>query len=86
MKPTAQDILRTLKKYKQNLKIVNNFIYSYKTKVAIINHYKKEVKQIPYVFKYKNRILTTSPTTQKHINYVTNKLNYKLIIITFKIK
>ena len=42
--------MRTLKRYKQNLKVIDNKVYSYDT-------------------------LTTS----KHINYVANELNLKLI-------
>ena len=34
----------TLNKYKQNLKVDDNFVYSYGAKVAIINHIKKEIK------------------------------------------
>ena len=79
MKPTKQDILKTLNKYKQNLKVLNNYIYSYNTKVAFINHNNKNVTKIEFKILYKNKIITSSPTTSKHINYVANELNYKVI-------
>lgn len=68
-----------LNKYKQNLKVLNNYIYSYNTKIGYINHIKKEVTKIQFRILYKGNILTTSPTSSKHINYVANELNYKLI-------
>ena len=68
-----------LNKYNKNLKVVNNYIYSYNTKVGYINHSKKEVSKIQFKILYKGDIITTSPTTSKHINYVVNELNYKLI-------
>jgi hypothetical protein len=53
----------TFAKYKQNLKVENNAVYSYNTKVAEIQ----------------NNTLTQlgwwSMTTQKHINYVASELN-----------
>ena len=58
-----------LEKYKQNLKIVDNQdVISYTTKVAKIDHIKKEINQLGW----------WSVTTQKHINYVANEYNYKL--------
>ncbi len=68
-----------LNKYNKNLKIISNYIYSYNTKVGYINHSKKEVNKIQFKILYKGNIITTSPTTSKHINYVANELNYKLI-------
>ena len=62
-------MITQLEKYKQNLKIVNNKdVISYTTKVAKINHIKREIKQLGW----------WSVTTQKHINYVANEYNYKL--------
>ena len=56
-----------MKKYKQNLKVEDNKVYSYNTHVATI----KEdcLFQLGY----------WSMTTQKHINYVANELDLKLI-------
>lgn len=56
-----------LSKYKQNLKIDGNNIYSYNTNVAIIKN--NELHQLGW----------WSVTTQKHINYVANELNLTLI-------
>ena len=56
----------TLPKYKQNLKIDDNFIYSYNTKVAEINHKNKSVIISRYY----------SQTTSKHINYVAREYGY----------
>ena len=61
--------MNTLKKYKQNLKTDNNFIYSYNTKVAKINHENKSINILGW----------WSVTTSKHINYVASEYNYKLI-------
>ena len=59
-----------LDKYRQNLSIIDNKkIQSYDTIVARIDHIKKEIKQLGW----------WSVTTQKHINYVVNEYNYKLI-------
>jgi len=56
-----------LEKYKQNLKIEGNKVISYVTHVATIKE--NELHQLGY----------WSKTTQKHINYVANELNLKLI-------
>jgi hypothetical protein len=56
-----------MKKYKQNLKIEGNKIISYVTHVATIKG--NELHQLGY----------WSKTTQKHINYVAEELDLKLI-------
>ena len=61
--------MNILNKYKQNLKIDNNYIYSYDTKVAKINHNNKTIKILGW----------WSVTTSKHINYVVNQYNYKVL-------
>ena len=62
----------TFAKYKQNLKIQswkgNGYIYSYDTRVARLDHIKKEVIQLGW----------WSVTTQKHINYTAKELGYNL--------
>ena len=57
----------TLDRYKQNLKIVDDKVYSYSTHVATIE--------------YPNLIQHGwwSVTTQKHINYVAKEYNLNLI-------
>lgn len=65
--------MRNLKRYKQNLKVIDNKVYSYDTLVA-------EIKGDKLHKIYWNvNGMTTSPTTSKHINYVANELNLKLI-------
>ncbi len=56
----------TLDKYKQNLRIIGDDVYSYRTHVATI-HQDKLLQHGWW-----------SVTTQKHINYVANE--YDLII------
>jgi len=71
----------TLKRYKQNLKVIDNKVYSYDTLVAKIKGNK--IKKVRWKVWIKGDILdkeiTTSPTTSKHINYVANELNLELI-------
>ena len=58
-----------MKKYKQNLRVEGNKVYSYNTHVATINgsYLNKEDWNV--------NGRTTSPTTSKHINYVASELN-----------
>ena len=60
--------LNKMNKYKENLLVSDNNIYSYLTDVATINHNKKEI----IVKKW------WSVTTSKHINYVGREYNYKV--------
>ena len=59
--------MRTLPKYKQNLKIMGNDVWSYSTIVAKIDG--SDLRQLGW----------WSVTTQKHINYVANEFNLTLI-------
>lgn len=65
--------MTTLNKYKQNLKVIDNKVYSYDTLVAEI------VGNKLYKVKWNVKGMTTTPTTSKHINYVANELNLELI-------
>lgn len=56
-------------RYTKNLSCDNEFIYSYNTKVAEIDHVNGLIKTLGY----------WSQTTSKHINYVANIFNYKKI-------
>ena len=56
-----------LSKYKQNLKIEGNCVFSYTTHVATIKG--NNLHQLGW----------WSVTTQKHINYVASELNLTLI-------
>jgi hypothetical protein len=59
--------MRTLSKYKQNLRISGNDVWSYSTIVAKIDG--NDLLQLGY----------WSMTTQKHINYVADELDLILI-------
>ena len=59
--------MRTLSKYKQNLRIQGSDVWSYSTIVAKIDG--DNLQQLGY----------WSQTTQKHINYVANQLGLTLI-------
>ena len=59
--------MRTLSKYKQNLRIQGRDVWSYSTIVAKIDG--NDLHQLGY----------WSQTTQKHINYVANQLALTLI-------
>ena len=62
-----------MEKYKQNLRVINNSVYSYNTLVAEI------VGTELHKIAWKVKGMTTSPTTSKHINYVADELNLTLI-------
>ena len=57
------------RKYFTNLRVEGNNVYSYDTKVAIIDHKKRQVRALGW----------WSVTTQKHINYVASECNYQSI-------
>ena len=73
--------MTTLKRYKQNLKVIDNKVYSYDTLVAKIKG--DTIYKVNWKVWVKGDILdkeiTTSPTTSKHINYVAQELNLELI-------
>jgi len=62
--------MKTLPKYKQNLKILDNKVWSYSTVVAIID--KNDLIQQRNI---KDKLGRWSQTTQKHINYVADYLD-----------
>ena len=66
--------MKTLPKYKQNLKILDNKVWSYSTVVAIID--KNDLIQHRNI---KDNLGRWSQTTQKHINYVADYLDLILI-------
>jgi hypothetical protein len=61
--------MNTFVKYKVNLRVHNNKVYSYNTNVADINHKNKTITPNDYY----------SMTTSKHINYVASEYGYKVI-------
>ena len=64
-----------MKRYKQNLKVVDDEIFSYNTLVAKIDHFMEYVILVPWCVGGR----TTSPTTSKHINYVASVFGYKVV-------
>lgn len=60
--------MRQFDKYKQNLRATDNYIYSYETKVAEIDHETKTIKPLGW----------WSMTTSKHINYVGSEYGYEV--------
>ena len=56
-------------KYKQNLRVEGNAVYSYNTHVADIVHAKSFVVRRGW----------WSTTTSKHINYVARELGYEVV-------
>ena len=64
------------KRYKDNLFFDMHNVYSYKTRVAIIDHKHKAI----FVKEYFSR------TTTKHINYVSTLLNYTVTRLLNQLK
>ena len=65
--------MKTFDRYKQNLKQIDNNIYSYDTQVAEIKDGKL------YKLKWNVYGMTSSPTTSKHINYIASELNLEIV-------
>ena len=63
--------LRKFDKYKENLLVNDDYIFSYLTKVAVIDHERREILVDTWY----------SSTTSKHINYVGKEYNYKVITL-----
>ena len=61
--------MATLKKYKQNLRVENEKVFSYSTHVANIDFQKKEITCLGW----------WSVTTQKHINYVGSVYGFTVL-------
>ena len=62
-------MIKIIKKYNQNLKVVGNEVYSYNTLVAEISG--DIIKKVNWSVGEK----TSSPTTTKHINYIAQELD-----------
>ena len=60
--------LSKMDRYKENLLVSDNAVFSYLTRVAEIDHEKREIKPLDW----------WSVTTSKHINYVAREYNYKV--------
>ena len=61
--------MRTFDRYKENLRLEGDKIYSYTTHVATVNMNDRTLTQLGY----------WSRTTQKHINYVASELDLNII-------
>lgn len=61
--------MRTFDRYKENLRLVDDKVYSYTTHVATVNMNDRTLTQLGY----------WSKTTQKHINYVASELDLNII-------
>ena len=66
--------MKTFNRYKQNLKMIGNDIYSYDTHVAEI----KDCKLYKLKW-YVGGVGSASRTTTKHINYVAQELNLEIV-------
>ena len=67
--------LTKLGRYRENLLVSDDAVFSYMTKVAEINHQKREITPIKW---YISGVGSSSPTTSKHINYVAREYDYKV--------
>lgn len=66
--------MRTFDRYKQNLKMINNGVYSYDTHVA------ERIGKYLYKLKWRRvKGISSNPTTTKHINYVAKELGLTVI-------
>ena len=63
--------LRKLPKYRENLLVSDDYIFSYLTKVGVIDHENREILVDTWF----------SSTTSKHINYVGQQNDYKEITL-----
>ena len=64
----ALNNLSKLDKYRENLLVSDDAVFSYLTRVAEIDHEKREINPLGW----------WSVTTSKHINYVAREFNYKV--------
>ena len=62
------DNLSKLDKYRENLLVSDDAVFSYLTRVAEIDHEKREINPLGW----------WSVTTSKHINYVAREYDYKV--------
>ena len=62
------DNLSKLGKYRENLLVSDDAVFSYLTRVAEIDHEKREINPLGW----------WSVTTSKHINYVAREYDYRV--------
>ena len=63
--------LKKMPRYKENLLVSDDYIFSYLTKVAVIDHENREILVDTWF----------SSTTSKHIFYVGREYNYKVVYL-----
>ncbi len=68
-KENKMNNLQKMDRYKMNLLVNDEYVYSYSTKVAKIDHIKREIQPLGW----------WSVTTSKHINYVGREYGYKVL-------
>ena len=61
--------MRKFDRYKENLRVTDDHVYSYETKVAMIDDSNRAIMPLGY----------WSVTTSKHINYVASQYRYKVV-------
>tara|TARA_R100001594_G_scaffold149891_1_gene209080 strand:+ start:501 stop:848 length:348 start_codon:yes stop_codon:yes gene_type:complete len=61
--------MRKFDRYRENLRATDDHVYSYDTKVAVIDHSNKAIMPLGWY----------SVTTSKHINYVAYEYGYKVV-------
>ena len=61
--------IHTFERYKKNLRADDNYVNSFNTKVALIDHKNRTIYKLGY----------WSMTTSKHINYVAKEYNYDIL-------
>ena len=62
-------LLEKMPRYKENLRVNGEHVYSYNTRVARIDHKTKQITCLGW----------WSVTTSKHINYVASEYGYEVI-------
>ena len=73
--------MESLSKYKQNLKVTDDAVYSYNTKVAKIDHTNREIIKLPWnVVKIGGNggKIQKSNSTSRHINHVAEEYGYQV--------
>ena len=72
-------------RYKQNLYTTDDKVYSYNTIVGEIDHENSTITEVKWWDKitrydlHGSKFSKQSPTTSRHLHYVANEMNYKLI-------
>ena len=76
-------MLKKFDKYRENLRYDDSFVYSYDTKVALIDNNLKKLVKINWLIKVGDNEISSSPTTTKHINYAAEQLGLEVVEFDF---